>query len=61
MRTLINTKTMLNTFNEMSRWTLIKNLSEFQWRIPSIWCDINNYAKSLLDHPYKDIRENIAT
>ncbi|CAF1134879.1 unnamed protein product [Rotaria sordida] len=58
--TLINTKTMLNTFNEMSRWTLIENLREFQWRIPSVWCKINDYAKTLLDHPYKDVRESIA-
>ncbi|CAF3739250.1 unnamed protein product [Rotaria sp. Silwood1] len=61
IRTLINTKTMLNTFNEISRWTLITNLNEFQWRIPSIWCEINDYAKEFLDHPYKNVRESIAS
>ncbi|CAF3616295.1 unnamed protein product [Rotaria sordida] len=37
-----------------------ENLREFQWRIPSVWCKINDYAKTLLDHPYKDVRESIA-
>ncbi|CAF2692623.1 unnamed protein product [Rotaria sp. Silwood2] len=52
---------MLNAFNEICRWTLIQNLNEFQWRIPSIWCEINDYAKVLLDHPYKNVREGIAS
>jgi hypothetical protein len=44
---------------EISRWSLIRNLSHFQWRIPSIWCDINEHAKVLLDHPSKDVRDHI--
>ena len=52
---------MSNTFNETSRWYLIRNLNNFQWRIPSIWCEINKHAKELLDHPSKSIREHIAS
>ncbi len=61
LRTLINTKATSNTFNEIAHWSLIRNLNEFGWRIPSIWCEINEHAKALLDHPYKDVRERIAT
>ena len=57
---LIYNKTTLNTINEISCWSLIRNLSHFQWRIPSIWCDINEHAKVLLDHPSEDIRKSIA-
>jgi hypothetical protein len=60
MRTLINTKTTLNTFAEISRWSLLRNLFEFEWRIPSIWCEINDQAKGLLDHASSGVRERIA-
>jgi len=60
MRTLITTETMSNTFNEISRWTLMENLREFLWRIPSVWREINDNFKVLLDHSYKDVREGIA-
>ncbi len=60
IRAMINNNITSNTFNEISHWTLIRNLSSFQWRIPSIWCDINEHAKIFLDHPYKDVRDNIA-
>ncbi|CAF3941557.1 unnamed protein product [Rotaria sp. Silwood1] len=57
---LINNYTTANTFNETARWYLIQNLRCFQWRIPSIWCTINEHAKQLLDHPSKAVRERIA-
>ncbi len=60
LRTLTDNKTRSNTFNEISCWTLLENLHYFQWRIPSIWCDINEHAKTLLDHPRKEVRERIA-
>ncbi|CAF3512541.1 unnamed protein product, partial [Rotaria sordida] len=61
LRSLINTHVTGNTFLETSQWTLIQKLSNFEWRIPAIWCAINQYAKELLDHPYKAIRERIAS
>jgi len=59
-RTLINDETIANTFNETSRWYLIQTLKNFQWRIPSIWFDINEKAKELLDHSSKSVREYIS-
>ncbi|CAF1187532.1 unnamed protein product [Didymodactylos carnosus] len=53
IRTLINNETMLNTFNGISRWSLIENLTYFQWRIPSILGQINEHAKVFLDHSSK--------
>ncbi|CAF1256683.1 unnamed protein product [Didymodactylos carnosus] len=61
IRTLINNETMLNTFNGISRWSLIENLTYFQWRIPSILGQINEHAKVFLDHSSKGIRERIAS
>jgi hypothetical protein len=60
LRSLINTHVSGNTFLETSQWSLIQKLSNLEWRIPSIWCVINQYAKQLIDHPYKAIRERIA-
>ena len=60
IRTLINDQTIVNTFLETSQWSLIQKLSNFEWRVPAIWCAINQYAKELIDHPYKAIRERIA-
>jgi hypothetical protein len=56
---LINNQTIVNTLTESSRWCLIHTLKLFQWRIPSIWCDIQKQAKQLLDHPSKSVREYI--
>ena len=60
LRSLVNTSSRGNTFLETSYWSLAQKLSNLEWRIPAIWCDINQYAKGLLDHPYKAIRERIA-
>ena len=60
IRTLINIKTMPNTFAEISRWFLFRNLYQFEWRIPSIWLEINEHANVLLDHPSSAIRERIS-
>ncbi|CAF3971108.1 unnamed protein product [Rotaria sp. Silwood2] len=60
IRTLINNQTTVNTFLETSRWFLILKLTHFEWRIPAIWCAINEHAKEMLDHPYKAVREHIA-
>jgi hypothetical protein len=56
----MNTHAIGNTFLETSRWSFIQKLSNLEWRIPAIWCAINQHAKELLDHPYKAIRERIA-
>ncbi|CAF3727711.1 unnamed protein product [Rotaria sp. Silwood1] len=58
--TLINNQTIVNTFLETSRWFLVLKLTNFEWRIPAIWCAINEHAKEMLDHPYKAVREHIA-
>ncbi len=60
LHTLINIKATSNTFNEIAHWSLIENLRKFHWRIPSIWHNINEHAKLLFDHPYKDVREQVA-
>ncbi len=60
LRSLMNAHAPGTTFLETSQWTLIQKLSNFEWRIPAIWCAINQHAKELLDHPYKAIRERIA-
>jgi hypothetical protein len=59
-RSLIDNQTISNTFNETSRWYIIQSLRNFQWRIPSIWCEINQQAKELLDHSSKSVRECIS-
>ena len=60
IRTLINDKTTVNTSLETTRWFLVLRLTIFEWRIPTLWCVINEYAKEMLDHPYKAVREYIA-
>ena len=60
LRSLMNSYSSGNIFLENKRWTLILKLSNFEWRIPTVWCAINQYAKEFLDHPYKTIRERIA-
>lgn len=57
---LINNKIILNTTNEICRWSLIERLNQFQRRIPSIWNEINKNAILLLDHPSEDVRFKIA-
>ncbi|UJR24623.1 hypothetical protein I4U23_005997 [Adineta vaga] len=54
-------KTLMNTSVETSRWLLYRNLYEFGWRIPSIWCEINKQTKTLIDYSSSDIRERVAT
>ncbi|CAF1048161.1 unnamed protein product [Adineta steineri] len=56
---LIDNKIILSTFTEIARWSLIQNLSCFQWRIPSIWSHINQHAKLLIDHSHKGVRQQI--
>ncbi|CAF1638010.1 unnamed protein product [Adineta ricciae] len=60
IHTLIKDQTIVNTFLETSRWFLVLKLTNFEWRVPAIWCTINEYAKEMLDHPYKAVREHIA-
>jgi hypothetical protein len=60
LRTLINTKATSNTFSETAHWSLIRNLNQFDWRIPSTWRDIIEHAKLLLDHSSPGVRERIA-
>ena len=54
------TKPTSNTFNEAAHWSLIRNLNQFDWRIPSIWRDIIEHAKLLLDHSSSNVRERVA-
>lgn len=60
IRTLIADQATVNTFLETSRWFLVLKLTNFEWRVPAIWCAINEHAKEMLDHPYKAVREHIA-
>ncbi len=60
LRTLINTKATSNTFNETAHWSLIRNLNQFDWRIPSIWRDIIEHAKEFFDHSSPGVRERVA-
>ena len=60
LRSLINTHAVGNTFLETSRWYLVQTLTNFEWRVPAIWCMINEQARELLDHPFKAVRERIA-
>lgn len=60
LKSLINIPATGNTFLVTSRWYLFQTLTNFEWRVPSIWCMINEQARELLDHPYKAIRERIA-
>jgi hypothetical protein len=60
LRTLINNKTTTNAFNEAAHWSLIISLNRFNWRIPSIWREIIEHAKLLLDHSSSDVQARIA-
>jgi hypothetical protein len=48
IRTLINNQTIANTFLGTSRWFLVLNLTNFEWRVSAICCAINEYAKEIL-------------
>lgn len=61
LRSLVIHKASNNTFLETSAWTLVQKLNNFEWRIPKVWASITDYARNFLDHPYKAIRERIAT
>ena len=61
LRMLItNKKTTINTFNEAAHWRLIASLNRFNWRIPSIRCEIIEHAKLSLDHSSSDVRKHVA-
>ncbi|CAF3263124.1 unnamed protein product [Rotaria socialis] len=60
IRTLINDETTVNTFLETSCWFLVLKLTNFEWRVPAIWCATNQHTKEMLDHPFKAVREHIA-
>lgn len=59
-RTLVHAETTSNPFNETAHWSLIRELENFQWRIPSVWCELIEHAKLHLDHPSVGVRERIA-
>lgn len=61
LRSLIVHKATGNTFLETCAWTLVQKLNNFEWRIPSVWMSIMDHVSNFLDHPYKAIRERIAT
>ncbi|CAF1453615.1 unnamed protein product, partial [Adineta ricciae] len=56
---LIKSSSTTNTIGETSRWTLIKSLRTFEWRIPKVWHTVNVYAKDLLEHPVNVVRERV--
>lgn len=58
--TLIHTETTFNPFSKTAQWSLIYELANFQWRIPSIWCELVKHARVHLDHPSIGVRECIA-
>ncbi|CAF4576731.1 unnamed protein product, partial [Rotaria magnacalcarata] len=45
LRSLLNNQTVGNTFLETSHWNLVQKLSNFEWRIPSVWCALSQHAK----------------
>ncbi|CAF1496521.1 unnamed protein product [Adineta steineri] len=59
IRSLINLKIPLNTFAEISRWSLLQNLDLFEWCIPSIWSEINKQTIRLIDHSSSDIQSRL--
>lgn len=59
LRSMVAPSMVTNPFFEMTAWSLIQKLNAFQWRIPSVWHEINEHAKELLDHPSKPIRERV--
>ncbi|CAF3366761.1 unnamed protein product [Rotaria socialis] len=61
LRSLLNNQTIGNTFLETSHWNLVQKLSNFEWRIPSVWCALSQHAKDFIGHSYKAIRERIAS
>ncbi|CAF4245678.1 unnamed protein product, partial [Rotaria socialis] len=61
MHSLINTPSTTSTLIETSRWHLVQKLENFEWRIPAVWHAINDHAKDMLAHPYKSVREYIAS
>lgn len=48
------------TIDESLPWYFVQKLKVFQWRIPSIWSTINDYAKQLIDHRSSLVRDIIA-
>lgn len=60
LQTLIHDQHAVNTFLETSRWYLILKLTNFEWRVPAVWCAINEHATEMLDHPKKAVREHVA-
>lgn len=54
---LIKEDQTTNWYKQSLYWSLLINFKGFQWRIPSIWCELNEYAQTYLDHSFKDLRE----
>ena len=57
---LIKEDQTINWYKQSLYWSLLGNFKGFQWRIPSIWCQLNEYAQSFLDHSFKDLRSEAA-
>ncbi|CAF3782672.1 unnamed protein product [Rotaria sp. Silwood1] len=58
---LINDRETGITSTETSRWYLIQCLEGLEWRIPSIWGEINEKGKELLDNSSSSIRKNLVS
>lgn len=46
--------------NEIIRWTIIQRLIHFQWKIPSIWHEINRNALPYLNHTSDELKFKIS-
>ncbi|CAF1204063.1 unnamed protein product, partial [Didymodactylos carnosus] len=57
---LTTEQTSANTFNGTSCWYFTQTISNFEWRVSTVWKTINKHATELLDHPFKAGRERIA-
>ena len=60
LRVLMYNKSTSNKFNENAHWSLIITLYQFDWRIPSVWCEIIEHAKLLLDHSSPNVQKYIS-
>ncbi|CAF2134732.1 unnamed protein product [Rotaria magnacalcarata] len=60
LQSLINNPAVINISSVTSLWYIIQQLDVFKWRVPSIWCYINDHVKKLLHHSFTAIRDRMA-
>ena len=52
-------RTFINK-NDATHWSLLIYINRFGWRIPSMWHDVIESAKTLLDHSSPIVRTLVA-